>query len=186
MRPVLQSKRFGYIPVRTVWGAVFVAILLGLLCLIASAAASALFSLAVAGNNVAWGVPVFCRATWGRSKFEPGPFYTGRFSLPIAWFAIAFMVYSTMLAMFPDGGPSPTAQTMNYTVVINVAVWGGCTLYYFLDARKWFTGPKTTVDEVEEITGHAVKEDQKDGLVDDEKKTETEGSGGETEPKPAV
>lgn len=180
-----QSKRFGYIPVRTVWGAVFAAIVLGLLCLIASAAASALFSLAVAGNNVAWGVPVFCRATWGRSKFEPGPFYTGRFSLPIAWFTITFLVYSTLLAMFPDGGPDPTAQTMNYTIVINMAVWGGCTLYYFVEARKWFTGPKTTVEEVEQITGHVVQGDKREGLVD-ETKTETEGSGGEPESKPAV
>lgn len=92
-----------------------------------------------------------------------------------------------MLAMFPDGGPDPTAQTMNYTVVINIAVWGGCTLYYFLDARKWFTGPKTTVEEVEEITGHVLKgEPAAVGLAADEKKVEAEGSGAETEPKPAV
>jgi len=48
--------------------------------------------------------------------------------------------------MFPDGGPNPTPQTMNYTVVINMAVWGGAMLYYFIDARKWFTGPKITID----------------------------------------
>lgn len=189
---ILQSKRFGYIPVRTIWGAVLAAIILGLLCLIASAAASALFSLAVAGNNVAWGVPVFCRATWGRSKFEPGPFYTGRlFSLPIAWFTLVFLTFSTLLAMFPDGGPDPTAETMNYTIVINMAVWGGCTLYYFLNARKWFTGPKTTVDEVEseheQITGQAVLEgDKRDKGLVEENKADAEGSGGETESKPVV
>ena len=35
---------------------------------------------------------------------------------------------------------------MNYTVVINCAVWGGALAYYFIDARKWFTGPKITLD----------------------------------------
>ena len=35
---------------------------------------------------------------------------------------------------------------MNYTVVVNGAVWLGATAYYFIDARKWFTGPKITVD----------------------------------------
>lgn len=35
---------------------------------------------------------------------------------------------------------------MNYTVVINCAVWGGALAYYFIDARKWFTGPKMTID----------------------------------------
>lgn len=29
---------------------------------------------------------------------------------------------------------------MNYTVVINSAVWGGALLYYYIDARKWFVG----------------------------------------------
>jgi amino acid transporter len=55
-RPI--SKRFGFIPVRTTWGAALLAAILGLLCLIAPAAAQALFSLAVAGNNVAWGTPI--------------------------------------------------------------------------------------------------------------------------------
>ncbi len=35
---------------------------------------------------------------------------------------------------------------MNYTVVINCATWIGALVYYFVDARKWFTGPKVTID----------------------------------------
>jgi amino acid transporter len=144
-RPI--SKSLGYIPFRTIWGSVFVAAVLGLLCLIAPAAASALFSLAVAGNNLAWGLPLFCRVFWGQHKFVPGPFYTGdRLSPIIAWVAIIFLIFGIILAMFPDGGPNPTPQSMNYTVVINMAVWGGAMLYYLIDARKWFTGPKITVD----------------------------------------
>ncbi|KUJ21531.1 amino acid transporter [Mollisia scopiformis] len=139
------SQKMGYIPLRCVWGCVFCAAILGLLCLIAPAAASALFSLAVAGNNLAWGTPIFCRLVWGQHKFVPGPFYTGdMFSRPIAWLAILFLVFGIILAMFPVGGPDPTPQTMNYTVVINMAVWGGALAYYFIDARKWFTGPKIT------------------------------------------
>ena len=122
------SKRFGYIPFRTVWGCVFLAAILGLLSLIAPAAAQALFSLAVAGNNVAWGVPIFCRVVWGQHKFKPGPFYTGKFSVPIAWIAITFLVFGTLLSMFPVGGPNPTPETMNYTVVINSFVWGSALL----------------------------------------------------------
>ncbi|TVY43881.1 GABA-specific permease [Lachnellula subtilissima] len=148
-RPI--SKKFGYIPLRCVWGCVFLAAVLGLLCLIAPAAASALFSLAVAGNNLAWGTPIFCRVVWGQHKFVPGPFYTGdRFSRPIAWAAIVFLVFGIILAMFPVGGPNPDPESMNYTVVINMAVWGGALAYYFIDARKWFTGPKITVDTLPE------------------------------------
>lgn len=144
------SVRFGYIPLRAIWGCAAVAIVLGLLCLINATAASALFSLAVAGNNLAWGTPIFCRAVWGQKKFRPGPFYTGRLSIPIAWLAVTFLLFGIILCMFPIGGPSPDPDTMNYTIVINVAVWGGSLAYYFIDARKWFTGPKITV-EVEEL-----------------------------------
>jgi len=143
-RPI--SVRFGHIPLRAIWGCVFLAAILGLLSLIAPAAANALFSLAVAGNNLAWGTPIFCRLWWGQKKFVPGPFYTGRFSIPIAWTAIIFLVFGITLAMFPTGGPNPDPSDMNYTVVINSAVWGGALLYYFIDARKWFKGPKITLD----------------------------------------
>ena len=36
---------------------------------------------------------------------------------------------------------------MNYTIVINGFVWVGCMGYYFLFARRWYTGPRITVDE---------------------------------------
>ena len=67
--------------------------------------------------------------------------------------------------MFPVGGPDPTSESMNYTVVVNMAVWGGATVYYFVDARKWFTGPKTTLEEVEGVTGHSLTEEQRRDLI---------------------
>lgn len=106
-RPI--SRRFGYIPLRAIWGCVALAAVLGLLSLIAPAAAQALFSLAVAGNNLAWGTPIFARVVWGQGKFRPGPFYTGdKLSVPIAWVAVAFLVFGTVLSMFPVQGPGPT------------------------------------------------------------------------------
>lgn len=150
------SARMGYIPARAVWGCVFVALVLGLLCLIDPAAAAALFSLAVAANNVAWGTPIFCRLVWGQEKFKPGPVYTGRFSVVVGWTAIVFLVFGLCLSMMPSGGPNPTKETMNYTVVVNGAVWGGSLLYYFVDARKWFTGPKMTLGDGELTEGEKV------------------------------
>lgn len=82
------SARFGYIPLRTIWGCVLTGAVLGLLSLIAPAAAQALFSLAVAGNNLAWGLPILSRIT-GAKRFKPGPFYTGdKLSIPIAYVAV--------------------------------------------------------------------------------------------------
>ncbi|EEA26539.1 GABA permease, putative [Talaromyces marneffei ATCC 18224] len=141
------SKRIQYQPVRTVWGVAIISIIIGLLTLINAAASNALFSLAVAGNDVAWGVPILCRLIWGdkTGKFRPGEFYTGVFSKPIAYSAVAYLIFAIVLCMFPTGGPDPTADEMNYTIAINGAIWIGAALYYFLFARKWYTGPKSTV-----------------------------------------
>ncbi|KAL1961805.1 hypothetical protein VTN77DRAFT_1017 [Rasamsonia byssochlamydoides] len=143
------SKRIRYQPVRMIWGVATMAAILGLLCLINNAASNALFSLAVAGNDLAWGTPIFCRLVWGerQGKFHPGEFYTGWLSKPIAVTAIVYLLFAIVLSMFPTTGPDPSPDNMNYTIVINGALWGGAVLYYALFARKWFKGPKMTVGE---------------------------------------
>ncbi|OPB43424.1 Amino acid transporter PotE [Trichoderma guizhouense] len=143
------SKTFGYQPLRTVWATCLTAIIIGLLSLINNAAANALFSLAAAGNNVAWAIPILCRILWGREKFRPGPFYTGRFSVAISIAALMYLTFSTILCMFPTEGPNPDPSVMNYSAVVNGTVWGGALLYYFLYAHKWFKGPKHTLDIIE-------------------------------------
>ncbi|KAJ5999467.1 hypothetical protein N7451_007277 [Penicillium sp. IBT 35674x] len=141
------SKRIQYQPVRMVCGLVIVCLILGLLCLINNAAANALFSLFVASNYLSWGTPIFCRLVWGQDRFRPGEFYTGRYSKPIAWVAVVYLVFGVVLSMFPSGGPDPAPADMNYTIVINGFVWIGCMIYYFIFARHWYAGPKMTVDE---------------------------------------
>jgi hypothetical protein len=37
-------------------------------------------------------------------------------------------------------------------------VWIACMTYYFLFARKWYTGPKMTIDRSEVITSQPEKE----------------------------
>lgn len=150
------------------------------------AAAAALFSLAVAGNNLAWGIPILARVVWGQHKFNPGPFHTGRFSTPIAWAAILFLTYGICLSMFPVSGPDPSPADMNYTVVINCAIWGGATIYYFVDARRWFRGPRTTLEEVEGVAGGLTAEQRaelaREGFVDGpeaEGESESPAGGGE-------
>ena len=55
------------------------------------------------------------------------------------------------------------AEAMNYTVVINFAVWGGAMAYYYIDARKWFTGPKITIDS-DDLTDAQVQALKEEGL----------------------
>ncbi|CAI7579624.1 unnamed protein product [Penicillium pancosmium] len=166
-RKVSQHRLMRYQPVRMVCGVVTAAAIIGLLSLIDAAAANALFSLAVAGNDLAWLTPILARLIWGQDRFVPGEFYTGKYlSKPIAWVAVVYMAFAIVLCMIPTEGPNPSreffsvpvsllsfvsllmsdeAENMNYTVVINGALWIGAILYYALHARKTFKGPQTTV-----------------------------------------
>ncbi|OJI84386.1 hypothetical protein ASPTUDRAFT_121156 [Aspergillus tubingensis CBS 134.48] len=128
------SKRVRYQPVRMVCFVVLISIILGLLCLIDEAASSALFSLAVAGNDLAWMVPILSRLVWGKERFHPGEFYTGWFSKPIAVTAVVYLAYVIVLT-----------QDMNYTIVINGSLWLGAMVYYVVYARKVYRGPQMTV-----------------------------------------
>ncbi|KAJ5524811.1 GABA-specific permease [Penicillium frequentans] len=150
-RKVSQHKFMRYQPVNMICGVVFISVLIGLLSLIDAAAANALFSLAVAANDLSWLTPILARLVWGGDRFVPGEFYTGKYlSKPIAWVAVIYMIFAIILCMFPTEGPNPNSENMNYTVVINGALWLGSALYYVLHARKTFTGPQSTVGPEDE------------------------------------
>ncbi|KAJ5512781.1 hypothetical protein N7463_002333, partial [Penicillium fimorum] len=181
-RKVSQRKFMRYQPVRMVCGVAIAAVLIGLLCLIDEAASNALFSLAVAGNDLAWLTPILARLIWGGDRFIPGEFYTGKYlSKPIGWVAVIYMVFVIVLSMIPSG-PDPSgelhydllsmdaiwgafadlmfeAQTMNYTIVINGSLWFGALIYYYLHARKTFKGPMTNISPEDE--GMALEKDSK-------------------------
>lgn len=136
------------VPIRAVWFMCVIAILLGLLTLVDSAAQLALFSLANSSNALAWLLPIASRAFFSTDNFKPGPFYIGgvtsRIISMIASFYLIFVI--TIISTWPTSGPNPTPTEMNYNIVFNGAVWIGALAYYYLDAHKWFVGPQSTFD----------------------------------------
>lgn len=134
------------VPLRSLWFMVVVGLIIGCLSLIDPAATSALFSLAVASNTLAWILPILMRTLFNVDDFKPGPFYMGKVgSKVVGAIASLYGIFVIcILTMFPLDGPNPNKDTMNYTCIINGFVWLGALAYYFIDARKWFVGPKHT------------------------------------------
>lgn len=118
------------------------------LVMIDEAAADAVFSLAASSNSLAWLIPIAALAFGKREGFVPGPFYLGgilsRVNGIIASMWLCFIAFA--LTMIPTSMPV-TADTANYTPLINGVVWFGALAYYAIDARKWYTGPKHTIEE---------------------------------------
>ncbi|KAJ6484033.1 amino acid/polyamine transporter I [Mycena sanguinolenta] len=134
-------------PVRCVWFCAICAILLGLITFAGSEATAALFTLTVVGQYMANSIPIAARYLGGQN-FKRGPFQLGLFSKPVASIAVLWMWFMSVVLMFPTA-PNPTAQTMNYTVV----VMGGVSLlalgyYYFpkYGGVHWFKGPVSNVE----------------------------------------
>ncbi|KAH3660260.1 hypothetical protein OGAPHI_007465 [Ogataea philodendri] len=133
------------VPIRAVIFSSIVAYMIGCLCLAGSTASNALFSLGVAGNYLAWCMPVFLKLTSGRKLFTPGPFYTGDlFSPLIGWTTCAWGAFIIILCMFPSD-KEVSKTTMNYTVVITCGTWLLSLFYYYVYKYKFYFGPKSNL-----------------------------------------
>ncbi|ODV63268.1 Uga4p [Ascoidea rubescens DSM 1968] len=138
------------VPIRSVCFAGCLGIVVGLLCLIGSQAANALFTLAVSANYLSWGTPVFLRFVFGKDIFKPGPFYLGKTLSPIInWIALAWVAFIIVLCMFP-ASKSVEKETMNYTVVITCGIWISSMVYYYAYAHKNYFGPRKTINEIDD------------------------------------
>lgn len=145
------NKRLS-VPINAVWAGGLAAIVIGLLCLIGTTAANALFTLYIAGNYFSWGTPTLLRLTSGRHLFRPGPFYLGKFWTDFfGWVSVIFIIYTIIMVMFPSN-KNPGVTEMNYTCVITPGVWILSLVYYKVYAHKIYHGPCKNIDVDESET----------------------------------
>ncbi|KZT06558.1 amino acid transporter [Laetiporus sulphureus 93-53] len=132
-------------PVNGVWLVMVLAGICGLLGF-SETALSSLAGAAVIGLYTSYVTPIFLRLTSGREKLVKGPFSLGQWHIPLNIIACAWVAFIVILLLFPSY-QYPTADTMNYAVVIIMAVFIFASASWIVSARKWFTGPITNVDE---------------------------------------
>ncbi|EIW75540.1 APC amino acid permease [Coniophora puteana RWD-64-598 SS2] len=140
-------------PVFAVWMVVVFAMLTGLLSFAGAQAINAVFGMATAAGYVAYIGPMSARVLAARksadetSRFRPGPFHLGSWSVPVLSVALAFMVFMIIIFLFP-ASPNINAGEMNYAVVV---LGGTFTLvvvgYYFpvYGGVHWFRGPVSNI-----------------------------------------
>lgn len=132
-------------PVNGVWLVVVLAGICGVLGF-SEAALTSLAGSAVIGLYTSYVTPIFLRITSGRDKLVPGPFSLGKWYMPIGIVAVSWVSFITVLLLFPPEA-HPAADEMNYAVVIVMAVFLFASISWIFSARKWFTGPITTVEK---------------------------------------
>jgi len=89
------------------------------------------------------GIPVFLRIL-NRERFVKGPFHLGKFSIPVAVIACAWIVLIAILFVLPQVNPV-TSATFNYSIVaVGIVITYSIGLW-LLSARKWFHGPRRQI-----------------------------------------
>ena len=134
-------------PIRTVWLAAFLAFCLALPSLGSTVAFSAATSIATIGLYISYGIPILIGLIYFRDfNARKGPFNLGLLSRPIAFVAVAWIGFITIIFCLPEVNPV-TKETLNYTVVA-VGIIGVVALSVWLvTARKWFVGPIREIEE---------------------------------------
>ncbi|KAH8654070.1 amino acid transporter-like protein [Tricladium varicosporioides] len=136
-------------PANAIWAVIFIGALLGLLMFASPAAIGAVFSMGAIGQYVAFTTPIALKLFVAGDKFRPGPWNLGRFSKPVGAVACAFVALMIPVLCFPPTrGGDLNPLNMNYACLI----WGGSMflslVWYAIDARKWFKGPKINVEHL--------------------------------------
>lgn len=131
-------------PTNSIWLCVVCSIVLVLPALWNNTAYFAATAIAVIGLYVAYVTPVFLRL---RDKdFQVGPWNLGRWSKPVGWLSVIWVIIICILFILPTTYPI-TVLNFNYTIVAVAIVLGGASLWWVAGARKWFTGPRHNIDE---------------------------------------
>jgi amino acid transporter len=113
----------------------------------------AVVSVAVIGLYLAFAIPIWYRLRAG-SSFEPGPWTLGRNYKWMNILSVAEIVIISIyfcLPIVPTGVPFHDGFTwfdVNYAPIVTGAVLVAITIWWVASARRWFTGPRRTIDEV--------------------------------------
>jgi amino acid permease (GABA permease) len=137
-------------PTNSVWLCVGAAMVLTLPALFNTTAYLAVTSIAVIGLYIAYVVPVFLRRL--NKDFTPGPWSLGKWSAPIGWIAVVWVIFICILFVLPPVAPI-TLDTFNYAPIAVVAVIIFATVLWFAKGRRHFM----TNEEAEHLTVDAGK-----------------------------
>ncbi|KAL2872459.1 amino acid permease [Aspergillus lucknowensis] len=140
-------------------------VLMCLLLFAGDVAIGALFSIGAIAQFVAFAIPIAIRVFFVGDRFRRGPWHLGPFGPWIGALGVGFVLLMVPILCLPaDTGSNLTPELMNWTCL----VWGGpmiaVTVWWVVDARKWFKGPKVNVE-------HALYEDVIIGVGDDQEQT---------------
>ncbi|EAW13927.1 amino acid permease [Aspergillus clavatus NRRL 1] len=122
-------------------------ILMCLLMLAGDVAIGALFSIGAIAQFVAFAIPIAIRVFFVGNRFRKGPWHLGPFGPAIGGIGVFFVLLMIPILCLPSvRGENLTPDQMNWTCLVWGAPMLAVTVWWVVDARKWFKGPKINVE----------------------------------------
>lgn len=135
-------------PVYAVWINMFLGQLLLLLMFGGDTAIGAIFSVGGIASFVSFTMPTFLKITYANKTFRPGPWSLGKLSRPIGFLSVAFVAMMVPFLCFPTvKGADLHPDSMNWTVLVYFGPMLIFTIWFMVDAHKWYVGPRPNIEE---------------------------------------
>ncbi|KAL1999317.1 hypothetical protein VTN02DRAFT_4681 [Thermoascus thermophilus] len=137
------------------WGIVLstvVGCLLGLIYFGSAAAFNSFTGVATICLSTSYGLPILINVVRRRQAVRDSSFSLGRFGYAINLVTVAWIVLAVVLFCMPVSLPV-TASEMNYASVVFAGFAAISIAWYFIYARKAFTGPPVAGDDAGVVTG---------------------------------
>lgn len=130
-------------PVNAVWFVVTFCGCLNLIGIGSSQTITAIFNLCAPCLDLSYIAVLFAHQIYAdKVRFIPGPFTLGKWSKPLNYLAISWVLFISVVLFFPTAHPV-TAANMNYAIVIAAFVGLFSLSWWWAGARKKYTGPRT-------------------------------------------
>ncbi|PGH30292.1 hypothetical protein GX50_06951 [[Emmonsia] crescens] len=138
---------YTHTPVNAVWFNCVIGILSCLLILAGSITIGALFSVGAIASFTAFAIPIAIRILVAKGRFRPGPWNLGKYSTPIRSAGVLFVILMIPILCLPaTTGSELTLENMNWTCIVYGCPMLLITIWWFVDAHKWFKGPKVNIE----------------------------------------
>lgn len=144
-------------PVLAVWISVFWCIAINLIGLGSYTAIAGVFNVTAIALDWSYCIPIFCRLVFGR--FEPGPWNLGKAGKFVSAWACIWTFFVSIIFIMPTIRPV-TAENMNYAIVYLAGILVFSALYWYIQGRKFYTGPVVEAEMTPEDGSQARSSDE--------------------------
>ncbi|PLB53066.1 amino acid permease, partial [Aspergillus steynii IBT 23096] len=131
-------------PLNAVWSVVAASILLTTIAIGSTQTATAIFSITAPALDLSYVSVILAHRVYrDRVPFVEGPFSLGRWRGVINWVSVVWVVFISAVLFFPPKVPV-TVVNMNYGVVVGAFIGVFALVWWWIDGKGKYTGPRTS------------------------------------------